>query len=232
MKKIFMLAILSLSSIACSMESAELELNFNEVQELNATIQCTEFLGSDNFTGELTVRDKEGVTDIKGWTLTDLEEYVFTNLLQSGVPTNGVFSPTLQSIYDKFNDGRVPQGLFTTTYTANLNGCTDSVKIGATIDGEPCTEFLGSDNLSGELTVRDKAGVTDIKGWTLTDLEEYVFTNLLESGVPTNGVFNPTLQSIYDKFNDGSVPQGLFTTTYTANLNGCTDSVKIGATID
>ena len=194
---------------------------------------CTEFLGADNLSGELTVRNKAGVIDIKGWTVEDLEAYVFANLLESGVPEDGVFNPTLQSLHDRFNDGSVPQGLFTTTYTASINGCTDSVKIGATIDGKaPCTEFLGADNLSGELTVRDKAGVIDIKGWTVEDLEAYIFANLLESGVPEDGVFNPTLQSLHDKFNDGTVPQGFFSTTYTATVNGCTDSVKVGVTID
>ena len=102
------------------------------VQE--CTVECTEFLGPDNLNGILTVRDKDGVIDIKGWKVEDLEEYVFTSLLPAGVPQNGVFDPTLQSMVDKFNDGRVPQGLFSTTYTASLNGCSDSVKIGATVD--------------------------------------------------------------------------------------------------
>ncbi|MCY2685766.1 hypothetical protein OU683_01315 [Salinimicrobium sp. TH3] len=226
MKNFYMLAILSFWFMACSVEDDGLELNTNNDSELNATMECTDFLGSDNFTGSLTVRNKAGVTDIKGWTVEDLKEYVFTNLLESGVPQDGVFSPTLQSIVDKFNNGTVPQGLFTTTYTASVNGCTDSVRVGATVDGVPCTEFLGEDNLSGVLSV------TDITGWTAEDLKNYLFANLLESGVPENGVFDPTLQSIVDKFNDGTVPQGLFTTTYIARVDGCPDSVKIGATIE
>ena len=224
MKKIFTLIILSLSLAACSVESDELDSNAYEDQGLNVAV-CTEFLGSDNFTGELTVRNKAGVIDIKGWTAEDLRTYIFANLLESGVPQDGVFSPTLQSIVDKFNNGRVPQGLFTTTYSATLDGCTDSVRVGATVDGVPCTEFLGPDNLSGELTV------PDIVGWTAVDLKQYIFSQLLPAGVPQDGVFSPTLQSIIDKFNDGTVPQGLFTTTYTAKSNGCPDSVRVGATI-
>ena len=82
-----------LSLMACSVENDELELNAYNAQGLNATMECTDFLGSDNFTGSLTVRNKAGVTDIKGWTAEDLEAYIFANLLESGVPQDGVFSP-------------------------------------------------------------------------------------------------------------------------------------------
>ncbi|MCY2685765.1 hypothetical protein [Salinimicrobium sp. TH3] len=91
-----------------------------------------------------------------------------------------------------------------------------------------CTEFLGPDNIGEELTVTGTEGLTDIRGWTFGDFENYVWDTLLE-GAPEGGDFNPSLQYIFD--NLSSVPYGFHSSTYTVTVGDCQDSIVIGATV-
>ena len=61
---------------------------------------------------------------------------------------------------------------------------------------------------------------------SVDETRKYILA-LRDSGVPSNGTFNPTITQLIDTYNGDADGLGDFTTTYTVTVNGCTDSTDL-----
>ncbi len=142
---------------------------------------------------------------------------LYLSLLESGVPRDGTFDPT---IWDLINSYTGP-GTYSTTYTITEGDCTDTVELTIVVvaDGasDPtCTLSAGSDN-SKTIT---ESEADAIPSW---DEVRKLYLSLLDEGVSRDGEFDP---SIWDLINSYTGP-GDYSTTYTVTEGDCTDSVEL-----
>ncbi|WP_423818164.1 gliding motility-associated C-terminal domain-containing protein [Salinimicrobium sp. TIG7-5_MAKvit] len=137
----------------------------------------------------------------------------------------GTFSDASGVITDGMLDVS-EEGAFTITYTVE-EGDTESCIEGSasttfTVNVTANTANAGADNsvevCNSEVENLSNAGVRNL------------YISLLESGVATNGSFNPTIQEIIDDYNINS-KFGDFTTTYTVGTGQCTDSAVLTVTV-
>ncbi|MCX2838908.1 gliding motility-associated C-terminal domain-containing protein [Salinimicrobium sp. MT39] len=137
----------------------------------------------------------------------------------------GTFSDASGVITDGMLDVS-EEGAFTITYTVE-EGDTESCIEGSasttfTVNVTANTANAGADNsvevCNSEVENLSNAGVRNL------------YISLLESGVDTNGSFNPTIQEIIDDYNINS-KFGDFTTTYTVGTGQCTDSAVLTVTV-
>ncbi|UZH54308.1 gliding motility-associated C-terminal domain-containing protein [Salinimicrobium tongyeongense] len=137
----------------------------------------------------------------------------------------GTFSDASGVITDGMLDVS-EEGAFTITYTVE-EGDTESCIEGSasttfTVNVTANTANAGADNsvevCNSEVENLSNAGVRNL------------YISLLESGVATNGSFNPSIQEIIDDYNINS-KFGDFTTTYTVGTGQCTDSAVLTVTV-
>lgn len=256
MKRIFLLSILGLSLSACSVDSNELDLNANEIQELNVTFEdCSPVTYQFGEAGYIEVNNDVKILKVRivakdGYSLVDTKLHIAENLQDFPVVGNGNLPPgqmshqepnpdSVEHIFE-FDLTDYPESFFiASNSTFEKDGSAQSLWAGTPAGSKgnwsyfeytmqecekECTEFLGEDNTSEMLTVEQ------ITGWEYPDLEEYVSSTFLD-GASLNGTFSPTLEDIYDEWSTGDVPNGLFTSTYTVTVDGCTDSAVYGVTI-
>lgn len=133
---------------------------------------------------------------------------LYLGLLETGVPTNGTFNPTIQQIIDQYNiNSRF--GDFTTTYTVGTGNCTDSAVLTVTV--------LENPNAGQDATVNLEEGATET-----VDLFDAL------GGTPdTGGVWTDadgvTVDATFDPASD---EEGVYTYTVTSD-NGCKDSATV-----
>lgn len=257
MKRIFLLSIIGLSLGACSVDRDELDLNADEIQEFNVTVEdCSPVVHQFGEAGFIEVNNDDETLTVRivandGYSLVNAKLHLASNLQDFPLTGNGNLPPG-QMAHQESNPDSAEH-----TFEFDLSSYSETVFIASqstftkegnsqslwagTLAGskgswsyfeytlqdceKECTEFLGPDNTSEEL------GVTQIIGWELVDLENYVFTTFLE-GAPTGGTFEPTLESIHDLLNDGDVPTGFYGSTYTVTVDGCEDSINLGVRVN
>ena len=132
----------------------------------------------------------------------------FTNLIPSGVPTNGTFDPTIPELMAQFQSN--PTGTFTTTYTVtNSNGCSDSATYSVTITQSPNAGGNGS-----VIVTREDATI---------NLFDYL------TGSPdTGGTFSPG--NANGSFDPATGDAGNY--TYTVTNGTCSDTATVTVTIN
>ena len=154
---------------------------------------------------------------------------LYLSLLDEGVPRNGEFDPAIWDLINAFNDpDRESQlGDYTTIYTITDGDCSDSVELTVTVipdftDPIPCDLDAGSDKIK-EMSESDAAA---IPSW---DEVRKLYLSLLDSGVPKNGEFDPSIWDLINAFNDPNKETRLgdYTTTYTITDGDCSDSVEL-----
>ena len=256
MKKFFLLSFIGLSLTACSADQDELDLNANEIQEFNVSYEdCPPVVYQFGDKGYIEVSNNEETLKIRivaneGYNLVNTRLHIAGNLQAFPIAGNGNLPPgqmayhvpnpdSAEHIFE-FNLNDYPESIFIASQSIFTNGVTSQTAWAGTPAGNKgswsyfqytvqycevgCTEFLGEDYTS------ERIPLSSLIGWEYEDLEKYVFSSLL-ADAPEGGTFSPTLESIFDRFNDGSVPNGPFTTTYTVSVDGCEDSILIGATV-
>ena len=268
MKRIFLLAVVGLSSIACSVESDELDFNANEFQELNAAVEvagCTAETYEFGEAGIIEVINNDenlyvSIVANEGYSLVNTRLHIAADFEDFPTVGNGDNLPPGQMAFHEPNPDSdkhtfvldledYPKTILIASNSIfSKGGNSESLWAGGTAVGKKgkwsyfqyeikdckptsCEGLAGEDNYEGNYL-----SVEDIYGWGVEDLEEYIFSTLLDEGVPRGGDFDPTLESIVDRFTIGAeaggVPDGKFEGTYTITTeDGCTDSVKIGATV-
>lgn len=149
---------------------------------------------------------------------------LYLDLLDEGTARDGVFSPSINAIYQSFKSN--PYQTFTTTYTLGQGKCIDSAELSITIveEGpEPCSISAGADN-----SVTYTYAYVDSKVDDIGQIPALYF-ELLEDGVPTDGTFSPTIRAIFDQFRKN--PYQTFSTVYTVGEGDCKDSVNLSITV-
>lgn len=210
MKNGFLLSFMAICLIACSVDPLEMDLK--STQSLNAEMELTGCAGPDN-SKSITLSDAAA---IGSW---DEVRKLYLSLLPQGVSRNGSFNPTIWDLIDDFQE--MGLGDYTTEYTVNTDGCSDSVTLTITVipdlqEEPPCEIDAGPDS-SKTLTYSQAAS---IESW---DEVRKLYLSLLEPGVPRNGVFDPAIWDLINRFQGD--PLGSFSTTYTIGEGDCKDSV-------
>ena len=161
----------------------------------------------------------------------DKVKKLYLSLLDSGVPLNGTFDPTILEIIDAF-DSEGSGGIigdYTTTYTITEGDCSDSVNLTVRIVADPiisdpvCELDAGEDNMI-TLTLTEAKAIPNI------DKVTKLYLSLLDPSVPQNGSFDPTIWDIikaFGSYKGGSGVLGDYTTTYTVTDGECSDSVEL-----
>ncbi|MBZ9729059.1 hypothetical protein LB467_05125 [Salegentibacter sp. JZCK2] len=216
--KLLYLLIIGFLFTACSVDPIDEEINFQKVQEIDFITDDVGCAGSDN---SKSISYSEAVA-IESW---DEVRKLYLSLLSPGVPRDGTFDPSIWDIIDAFNDAEDPLGEYSTTYY--LEGdCTDSVVLTITVvpdeQQEPVCEGVdaGPDN-STSISLSE---ATAIESW---DEVRKLYLNLLASGVPRAGAFDPSIWDIINAFNAAEDAIGAYTTTYTITEGDCSDSVLL-----
>ena len=217
MKRILLFVMLAIGLTSCSVDNEDIYPIDVVNAEMAVSPDC-EYLnaGPDN---SMTITESEAAA-IGSW---DEVRKMYQSLLAQGVSKYGTFSPTIDEIIARFQKERI--GDFTTTYTITDGDCSDSVDLTVTvIVDEPACEPVsaGADN---SITM-EESDAAAIESW---DEVRKLYLSLLESGVSSQGSFNPSIDEIIAKFQAERI--GDFTTTYTVGEGECTDSVKLTVTV-
>ena len=88
---------------------------------------------------------------------------------------------------------------------------------------DPCTEFSAGDDKIKVLTLTEAIAIPDIRRVKET------YLGMLDSGVPLNGTFEPTIEEIVEAFDSegsGGIT-GDYTTIYIITNEDCVDSVEL-----
>lgn len=210
MKNGFLLSLMAMCVTACSVDPLEMDSINN--QSLNAGVELIGCAGPDN-SKSITLSDAAA---IGSW---EEVRKLYLSLLPQGVSRNGTFDPTIWDLIDNFQE--MGLGDYTTKYTVSTDGCSDSVTLTITVipdlqEEPPCDIDAGTDS-SKTLTYSQAAS---IESW---DEVRRLYLSLLEPGVPRNGVFDPAIWDLINRFQ--GEPLGSFSTTYTIGEGDCKDSV-------
>lgn len=108
-------------------------------------------------------------------------------------------------------------------YTVTDGDCSDSATVSVIIESDSdCTgNEAGADNF-GVVCLDDVQATFP----SVDETRKYILA-LRNSGVPSNGTFNPTITQLINSYNNDADGLGDFTTTYTVTVNGCTDSTEL-----
>ena len=214
--------------IGCSVDPIDEEINEGQVNQIDSQSGDIEFgcAGADNLK-ELTLAE---AASIESW---DEVRKLYLSLLDPGVSKSGSFDPTIWDLIDAFNDpDRESQlGDYTTTYTLNSDSCSDSVELTIRVvadqQSDPGCSISAGENSSKVLQLSEAAS---IESW---DEVRKLYLSLLDSGVPKNGEFDPTIWDLINAFNDPNRESQLgdYTTTYTITDGNCSDSVELTITV-
>ncbi len=182
------------------------ELSITVVEKIEEPVSC--FIGEDIYAEVSNKYIQENI----GRDLGKLRNY-YLSLLEEGVPTNGTFSPRMESIglaYERNNFQT-----FTTTYTVDFGDCVDSVEISLKVL-PPCA---GKD----KYVVKTNSFVQQ-NLYTPARLQRY-YLSLLDAGVSKTGTFNPSMKTLIESYQSNNFQ--VFTTTYTLDEEGCSDSTTL-----
>ena len=144
---------------------------------------------------------------------------LFLNMLGEEILKDGVFTPSMWSLINDYQSE--PIGQFTTEYTISDGECTDSVNLTLEVvpDPDPCSDFTAGED---KTLVRTQTQMSKITG---VDVVKTMYLNLLDSEVPRNGVFKPTIWTLIQNYRKN--PLGDFTTIYSVNNGDCEDSTEL-----
>ncbi len=210
MKRIVLLSIIAISLIACSVDPIRMELT--DLKTLNAGLDLDGCAGAD---ASKTITFSEAIA-IESW---DEVQQLYLSLLNSNVSRNGTFDPNIWNIINDFNIRGI--GDYTTVYTLNNEGCSDSVSLTITVipdpQEEPLCEIDAGPDTSKTLTYSQAAS---IDSW---DEVRKLYLSLLRPDVTKNGNFDPSIWDLINRFQ--GEPLGSFSTIYTIGDGNCKDSV-------
>ncbi|MDR5591570.1 hypothetical protein [Christiangramia sp. SM2212] len=212
MRNFYFIAVLGLLFVGCSVDNDEI-VN-EEIGVADVTV-CDVTAGADN---SITLTNEYVMNNL--YTPARLERY-FKRLLDEGVPTDGTFSPSMESLILSYQDFNFQT--FTTVYTVGEGGCTDFTELSIVVVEkieEPSTCFIG-DDIYQEVEnkfIQENIGNDPVK------LKNY-YLGLLNDEVPLNGTFSPEIATIGNSYLRDNYQT--FTTVYTVDFGDCTDSVKI-----
>lgn len=181
---------------------------------LSLTVVRDPNAGMDNVNNEFCY------TDISS-TLSNLNSATtyYMGLVASGADSNGIFSPSIQTLVNNFNLN--PTGNFQTEYIVTAGGCEDRAILSVNVkDGS----YAGRDNTNNVLTRSESKE----RFKSVADARAY-YLGLLDAGVLKNGSFRPSIDRLAINYNKNNI--GTFKTTYTVTSNGCSDSVELSLTI-
>lgn len=218
MKKILLFPLFGLFFISCSVDPIEEDLQYNKINEFNAESNPNDVgcAGADN---SMTITYSQAAA-IESW---DEVRKLYLSLLGEGVYRGGKFDPTIWDIINKFNDeeeGGI--GDYTTRYTIDKGECMDTVMLTITVvadQSSPVCEINAGPDNTLTLTYSQAAA---IESW---DEVRKLYLSLLEVGVVRNGVFDPSIWDLINRFQRD--PLGDFVTTYTIGEGDCQDSVVL-----
>jgi hypothetical protein len=216
--KLLSLFTLCVFFIGCSVDPIEEEVNsatFSQLETSDVTVAygCA---GPDN-SREITVAAAKA---IGSW---DEVRKLYIGMLGPNVPKNGTFDPSIWDIIKQFNQKANPIGSYTTTYTVNSGGCSDSVVLTLHVVEKltpPCTISAGADG-SKQITLSE---ANALGSW---DEVRKLYLSMLESGVSRNGTFSPTIAELIRVYNSRSNKLGEYPTTYTVREGECSDSAQL-----
>jgi hypothetical protein len=159
---------------------------------------------------------------IESW---DEVRKLYLSLLQAGVSRNGTFDPSIWNLINEFQSS--PIGNFSTTYTIGSGDCKDSVILTVIVIPDPQEEPLceldaGVDKIIS-LSVEQ---AVSLESW---DEVRKLYLSMLQTGVPRNGDFSPSIKDLIRMFNDPnrSSLEGEYTTNYSISDGDCVDSVEL-----
>ncbi|WP_037325427.1 hypothetical protein, partial [Salinimicrobium terrae] len=146
---------------------------------------------------------------------------LFTEQLESGVPTDGTFTNlSINEVISQYQSG---VRSFSTTYTVTSEqGCEDSVELSFSIE----EDFnAGEDNTTTTLCRSELPDTLTEEG------AEGFFRSLLSENADANGTFSAqTIAEITAAFNSGD-GTGTYSTTYSGGTGECADSAEIEVTV-
>ncbi|CAM4343668.1 hypothetical protein [Gillisia limnaea] len=222
MKKLLLLPFIGLCLTACSVDPIEDQIIGENINEVNAALVDYGCAGPDN---SMTITYSEAAA-IESW---DEVRKLYLSLLAPGVLRNGTFDPSIWDLINRFQD----QGLgdYTSEYTIVDGECTDSVLLTFTVvpDGQsepPCEPVDAGPDNSMTITFSEAAA---IESW---DEVRKLYLSLLAPGVVRNGIFDPSIWDLINRFNDQeNGGPGDYSTEYTIGDGECTDSVLLTVTV-
>ncbi|WP_300438002.1 hypothetical protein [Christiangramia sp.] len=214
---LFLLTVAAFSS--CSVDPIEEDLKQNQITEFNSEVEDYGCAGPDN-SKNITYSEAQA---IESW---DEVRKLYLSLLSAGVSKDGTFDPSIWGIINEFQNKGI--GDYSTLYS--LTGeCSDSVVLTISVIADPladpCTDFTAGEDNSTEIT---KSEAEALESW---DEVRKLYLSLLDSGVPKDGTFDPSIWDIINAFNNSEDPLGDYTTTYTITNGECTDSLELTVTV-
>ncbi|SDS05009.1 gliding motility-associated C-terminal domain-containing protein [Christiangramia echinicola] len=133
--------------------------------------------------------------------------------------TGGTWSPGNPD--GSFDPGTDPEGDY--MYTVTDGDCSDSAIVTVIIESDTnCTGNEAGSNNFGIVCLDDVQTTFP----SVDETRKYILA-LRDSGVPSNGSFNPSISRLIELYNDDADGLGDFTTTYTVTVDGCTDSTDL-----
>lgn len=216
MKKILLIPLFGFFFISCSVDPILEDLQQNQINELNAESNPIEVgcAGADN---SMTITYSQAAA-IESW---DEVRKLYLSLLGEGVYRGGKFDPSIWEIINKFNDEEDGGlGDYTTWYTIENDQCNDMVMLTIRVVPDQSTPICQIDAGLDNSIILSYSQAAGIESW---DEVRKLYLSLLEVGVPRNGVFDPAIWDLINRFQKD--PLGSFSTTYTIGEGDCKDSV-------
>lgn len=177
---------------------------------------CLGMAGPDN---SKTITQSEA-SAIESW---DEVRKLYLSLLADGVSRNATFNPTIWDLIHQYE--QEPLGDFSTICTITDGDCSDSVLLTiSVIADEQDPVCVGVDAGEDKLIEMSQSEAAAIESW---DEVRKLYLSLLDSGVPRDGSFDPSIWDLINAFNSTNNPIGDYSTTYTIKKDNCTDSVQL-----
>ena len=220
MKKFLFPAFAVFLFTACSVDNDEMDtLEANSI-ELNATAEgdCSTLAGSDNTSFSITPEQI-----VASYNSTGLVKNLYLSLLDEGVPTNGTFSPSIETLVAEYNRRTWDKlaGTYTTTYTVTSGDCTDSAVLAINV----CyPETAGADDISTLISTNYIA-----ENLNSSEKLKVYYLSLLEPNIKKTGTFSPSIEELIADYNgrSGAARAGAYTTTYTLGSGVCQDTATL-----
>ncbi len=145
-----------------------------------------------------------------------------TDFLTSGANPNGTFDGYPNGV---FSPATVGAGTYIFDYTVDETS-------GDCIDGSDSSTFTVVVN-QGISAGADKSRTlcrAQINAIVSEGTARNYYLGLLDAGVPRDGTFDPTIQSLVDRYNNGE-KIGTYTSFYTVGNSSCSDKAEISVTV-